>query len=80
MTYLEWVNGIYDWQYHRDKTETFIWGMIYAFRAADRQNRLILTAAFPNLAEAIKDWDSAGDNGNDLFRKLGIGKFKETEF
>lgn len=79
MSYLDWVRGIYLWQYDVHANEIFVHCMIMAYRGADTCNKIKLANAFPDLAQAIHDWEIAGNNGDDLFKRMNIGHFAERK-
>lgn len=65
------VFQLFHWQYGHEPTNFH--SLLYClFRKADCNNRKRLNSAFLPEAVAMKDWDEAGDNGNDLFRKHGL--------
>lgn len=70
MSYEQAVKEIWVWQYN--DTGSFFSLLIFLFRKADYNNKAILRAAYPNLFQALQDWEAADDNGRDLFRKYGL--------
>jgi hypothetical protein len=72
MSEREAAKEVYFWQY--SNTNSFNNMFILLYQKADMGNKRRLFTAFPALCAAIEEWNSAGDNGNDFFRKHGLMK------
>jgi|GEM_PF-3546807 len=73
MTYERAVQELYFWQ--QGTGGGFQSSLFELFKKADVGNRRKLSMAFPMQAEALEDWESAGNCGNDLFRDHGLIKY-----
>ena len=71
------IKELFYWQH--SNTGSFYNGLCSLYRKADALNRLRLSEGFHFLALAMLMWDSAGDDGNDLFRQWGHMPPKESE-
>lgn len=67
------IEELYFWQYCEPRNN-FYQNLIYLYRTADVINRNKLAMVYPYLAMAMALWQSAGDNGNDLFREWELLK------
>lgn len=72
MTYEEAVKEIFFWQ--RGTGSSFYVSLIELFQRADDRNKANLALGFPAMYDALKNWNTAGDCGNDLFREHGLLK------
>lgn len=70
MTYETAVRKLYNWQHNR--TECFHDHLFDLFQKADTRNRCLLTAVFPTESLVLRDWEMAGDGGEDLFKEHGL--------
>ena len=72
MTKEDAVKEIYFWQY--SNTGCFNQKLFDLYMKADGNNKSRLWLAFPELIEALEDWNKAGDYGKELFIKYGLIK------
>ena len=69
---IEWIRHIYAWQHY--DSNSFFNGLCKLYMKADSGNSRRLDIGFPGIEEAFSLWNSAGDNGDDLFRSHGLMK------
>lgn len=87
ISYKDAVRAVYSWQYRNSDTDGelpvmspgFYELLVHLYKKADGSNRRIISNGWPHVAQAVKDWDNAGDFGNDLFREHKIGRFKDPD-
>ncbi len=69
MTYEQAVKEVWVWQY--SNTGSFYSQLCTAWQKADPKNRARLFQAFPQLCEAMNDWEAAEEPANWFRKYLG---------